>query len=439
MRRILTAVGLPFALVAATAAIARPVRAADAPLRIDDAVKLALAKNEAAQIADYQVDVADAAVEKARVAFLPVIVAAGSDTIRPAPLRANVAPFAITTPVNATTGALTITQPVVNLSAWPLYRQAQRLLDAQRATSTDAKRILQFNAANAFLQTLSQEAVLQAAQRRLDAANANLADTTARAKAQLNSTNDVTRAQVDLAAAQQELAGDVGNVQKAYLSLSFVINTATTGPLSAPTSTLQAAATPVPDAGALVATAQNRRLDLVAAIHAARAAHLFADEPMMRLAPVLGLTGTLSDTPYLSVPNQPVATLAATLTWTIYDAGSRYADKHSRSAQASISDLQLDLLRRQVTNDVHNAVVLLQASQDALKAAASGVASSRKNVDETSVLYRQGLATALDLTTANDSRFEAEIAYSGAEYAMALAYLALRQSMGLDPIGTELR
>ena len=92
-----------------------------------------------------------------------------------------------------------------------------------------------------------------------------------------------------------------------------------------------------------------------------------------------------------------------------------------------------------MTNDVHNAFVLLQASQDALKAAAEGVAASRKNVDETSVLYRQGLTTALNLTNANDSRFEAEIAYSGAEYAMALAYLALRQSMGLEPIGTELR
>jgi outer membrane protein TolC len=439
MRRILTATGVPFAFVAAIAATTHVAKAADQPLRIEDAVKLALAKNEAAQIAEYQVDVADAAVEKARVAFLPVLTATGSDTLRPNPIRGNVSPFAVSTPVNATTGALTITQPVLNLSAWPLYRQAQRLLDAQRATSTDSKRILQFNAANAFLQTLSQEAVLQAAQRRVDAANANLTDTTARAKAQLNSTNDVTLAQVDLAAAQQELAGDVGNVQKAYLALSFVINTPTTGPLTAPAATLQAAAAPTPDASVLVTTAQNRRLDLVAAVHAARAGHLFADEPMMRLAPVLGLTGILSDTPYLTTPNQPVATLAATLTWTIYDAGSRYADKHSRDAQASITDLQLDLIRRQVTNDVHNALVLLQASQEALKAAAVGVAASRKNVDETSVLYRQGLTTALNLTNANDSRFEAEIAYSGAEYAMALAYLALRQSVGLDPIGTELR
>ena len=65
--------------------------------------------------------------------------------------------------------------------------------------------------------------------------------------------------------------------------------------------------------------------------------------------------------------------------------------------------------------------------------------AARKNVEETATLYRQGLATALELTDANDSRFEAEIGYSGAEYAMALAYLALRQAVGLDPIGTELK
>ena len=45
----------------------------------------------------------------------------------------------------------------------------------------------------------------------------------------------------------------------------------------------------------------------------------------------------------------------------------------------------------------------------------------------------------LDLVTANDSAFTAEVNYASAEFAMAQAYLGLRQSVGLDVLGTELR
>ncbi len=124
----LPAVLLPFAANAAT----------DHPLRIDEAVQLALARNEAAKIADAQVVVADAAVEKARAAFLPTIVGVGTDV-----------QHAVTQPANIGTASGTFSLPLLNAPAWPLYRQAQRLLDAQRATSTDAKRLLSFSAANA--------------------------------------------------------------------------------------------------------------------------------------------------------------------------------------------------------------------------------------------------------------------------------------------------
>src|SRR5579864_172097 len=50
-----------------------------ARLRLEDAVTLALSTNERARISDYQVLVAEAAVEKARSAFLPVLQGVGSD------------------------------------------------------------------------------------------------------------------------------------------------------------------------------------------------------------------------------------------------------------------------------------------------------------------------------------------------------------------------
>ena len=64
---------------------------------------------------------------------------------------------------------------------------------------------------------------------------------------------------------------------------------------------------------------------------------------------------------------------------------------------------------------------------------------ARQNVDETAILYRQGLAKAIELVDANDSRFTAEVNDATAEFAMAQAYLSLRQALGLEPLGTELK
>jgi outer membrane protein TolC len=127
------------------------------------------------------------------------------------------------------------------------------------------------------------------------------------------------------------------------------------------------------------------------------------------------------------------------LTWTIFDQGARYADKRSRDAQQEIADQNLLLLVRTVDAQVRSAAALLVAAQGAYRAASDGVKFAQQNVDETAILYRQGLATALELVDANDSRFTAESNFASAQFAMAQAYLGLRQALGLDALGTELR
>src|SRR5579884_698584 len=157
--------------------------------RLEDAVRLAESRNERAKISDLQVLVADAAVERARAGFLPVASLSGNDQQHLEPVRPS--------PSNVGQASFTVNQPIVNAPAWPLYAQAKQLADAQRAQNVDDKRLLCFDAARAFFTVLNAEAVLNAADRQLDMAKANLADAQARAQAQLASSNDVTRAQID--------------------------------------------------------------------------------------------------------------------------------------------------------------------------------------------------------------------------------------------------
>jgi outer membrane protein TolC len=211
--------------------------------------------------------------------------------------------------------------------------------------------------------------------------------------------------------------------------------------LTRPDPILAAAERPLGPADALVRFALEHRPDVLVDKNAALAAHHFAAEPMMRLVPSIGLTGTASGT-----TNTPIATkawnqetVAATLSWTIYDAGARYADKHSRDAQATIADLNLEQLSRNVDAQVRGAMALLVAAQAEFQVAAQARDAANLNVDETAILYKQGLAKAIELVDANDSRFTAEVNYAVAQYSMAEAYLGLRQALGLDPLGTELQ
>jgi len=399
-------------------------------MTLQESVRFALTRNERARISDLNVVVAEAAVEKARVAFLPVITALGNDIQHAyAPPNNNIG-----------TASLTINQPVFNAAAFPLYGQARKLADAQHDQNIDDKRLLEFLAANAYFTVLDAQDIVTAAQRQLDNSKANLADTQARAESGLTSTNDVTRAQVDTTSAVAEVEKDKGALDNAYVQLAFALNAPVPSALVPPTATLAAAEQAPGGSDALVRLAMDHRPDLMVAKYQAMAAKDFAAEPLLRAVPVLGVQGQVAGT------TAPAGThpwndenVSATLTWTLYDAGNRYADKHARDAQLEIASLNLQNLARNIDAQVRSAVALLVSAQATFHVADDTVKYARQNVEETAILYRQGLAKAIELVDANDSRFTAEVNYAAAEFTMAQAYLNLRQALGLGALGTELK
>jgi outer membrane protein TolC len=397
-------------------------------LKLEDAVHLALTRNERTVIADLNVKIVEAGVSKARAAFLPILSADGNNTLKPFDKS----------PVDVATARLTVSQPVLVPSAFPLYSEAKENLASQVAQTIEDKRQLTFDAAKAFFNVLLAEKVLEAAHRKLDTAKADLLDTTAQMQAQLVSSNDVTRAQISLSGSVREVAADQGALDAAYLQLAFVVNTPVSPGLTAPTALLEASERPLPPIDKLVAASLAHRPDLVARKHAAIAAHDFAREPHMRFYPTVGVSAQGTATTNAGTGHDIDAQLAITASWEIWDAGVRDADARSRDASASIADLTRNTLERSIEVQVRTAVVQLASAQQALAAARDAQVASAKSADETAILYHQGLAKAIELLDANDQRFVADVNFAAAQDTVATAYLALRQAMGLDPIGTEL-
>jgi outer membrane protein TolC len=419
--------GSRFVLGAAIVVAAASARA-DAPLTLEGAVQQALAHNERSAIATLDVTVSEASLSRARAAFLPALTASGNDSYGPFDKGSK----------NSARATLTASQPIIAPSAWPLYSQAKHALEAQQAQSADDRRQLAFDTAKAYMSILLADQVVQAAQKKLDTARADLADTDAQVKAALVSSNDVTRAQISLSGSVRELAADQGNLEAAYVSLELLLNAKIPRQLDRPVALLAASEKPLGPVDQLVAASLKSRPDLAARKAAALAAHDFANEPRYRFFPTLSVQAqgiaSSSGTPS---GHDVDATLSLTAGWNIWDAGVRSADERGRAASAQIADLETVALERTIDAQVRSAALQLTSSQQAVVAARDAVTASQKSAMETAILYHQGLAKAIELVDANEQRFLAEVNLAEAEFTLASAYFALLQAMGRGPLDLE--
>ncbi|MCC7261607.1 MAG: TolC family protein [Candidatus Latescibacteria bacterium] len=409
---------------------------AQEPLSIERAVQLALERNERAQTAQLQARAADARVARARAFFFPDLALAGAYTHRPSKVAGDedavprsqdlLAPRAIAT--------LTLFDP----RALPLYRQARRERDAAHLNARESRRLLGFEAADAFLRTLSAEQVHEAARRRLDLAEQSLADARARFAAQLVGSNDVTRAELELATARHQATRARGEAENAYVYLGYLLDSPVAGPLAAPQTLLGIAALAPGTEAPLIEGALASRLDLAASQRHAQAQAAAAAEPLRRLLPSLSANGQYRFTRELN-PDDDTRDWSAglELNWSLYDRGQLWAERAERRALARIADLEAQAARRRAALEVRTALVALASQQAAIDQAQVAASVARENAAQIAELYRQGLTSALAVADASARLFEAEVELAREQYGVALAYLDLRSARGLNPVGEE--
>ncbi|HUR82677.1 MAG TPA: TolC family protein [Thermoanaerobaculia bacterium] len=394
---------------------------APAPLTLERAVSLALERNERAAIADTTVAAAEARLSRARSAFFPRVDVTGN-------YRND---YAESTDRTLSTAAL-LTQPLFDARVFPLYRQARFAREAAQFGAGESKRLLGYDAAAVFLTTLSYENVLLAATRRRDFAQTNLADVRARFEAGLVSSNDVTRAELELATAVRGVAQAQGDVAASRVDLENLLK-ADVGPLAPPAALLDAAATaPATD----VPGAQQRRGDIAQARAEVESLRAFADEPRARFLPSVNFTAQTRNINDGAITNRNnEGFFSFNFNWPVLDGGLRRSDRLEREAILRGAELELEASLRDVEREMKSAAVQLSTEQAALREAIAAVKAARKNTEETSILYREGLASALELADATQRLFEAEVAEATATYRMTLAYLSLREASGVSAVG----
>jgi outer membrane protein TolC len=407
-------------------------------LTLEQAIAHALAHNEQPRMASERARATEARVDRARSMFFPTVTAVGSYLFRPDPAS-------VTTPLgtrsqdrHAFTGAVGLNVNVFEPRAFPLYSQAKHENAAADLRAEETQRRLAFDVARAYIAALGVEQVQRAAEQRLWLAQRILDGASGRFEAGLSSSNDVTRAQLEMASAKRELARSRGDVESARLELGFLIGADVREALVAPPAALSTGAASS-DARALSEDARARRKDLAAANQQSDALDAAADEPTMRWLPNLALTADYRATTEEFFGRHDELTAGVQLTWVLWDGGERSADRDERVAVATVSEIEAQVLSRRIGVDVRQALTQIQRGQaEAVEAEAAAIAA-RKNMDETRELYRQGLLQSLAVADAALQLFAAEVELVRARYGVATAMLDLRSAAGLDPFGKEPR
>ncbi len=413
--------------------------AAEEALSLEQAVQLALSRNERALAAGEQMAVTQGLVTQARAYFFPAISLTGNYTRRPNAVERELNGQAITIQsLNALSGYAALSMILFDPYGIPTYRQALLENRAQRFSSAELKRQLSFEVASAFLTTLTMDQVYEATGHRLEYAGKTLDAARARYAAGLVSVNDVTRAELEYATAEMARTQTQGEVQTAYLELGYLLDTAIDGKLAAPELLLAQAEQPAASADDLLAGAESRRLDLRALAWHARAQHALVLEPSLKWLPSLSLSSQYRYTNEAGLTGKSTTWSAGlALNWSIFDGFLRNGEYKQYSALARLADLNVQGATRRLALEVRDSLVKLTSQQASLNKAQVAVDAARKNAAETAELYRQGLSNALQVADANVSLFEAEVEVARQRNGLAMALLNLRAAQGLDPFGKE--
>jgi outer membrane protein TolC len=421
-------------IVIALAAL--PGLAQQEPLTLRGAIDLALTRNERAMAADARSEAASSRVDRARAFFFPELELSGTYLQRGYESTRQIGDEVVTLQARDAQNTLsTLSWTLFDARAFPLFRQSKLLAEASRLDALQQRRLLAYEAAGAYLATLGFEAVSGAAERRQVFARESLDDARARFEAGLVSSNDVTRAELELANAELAASRASADFETARLNLADLLVTDLPATLVAPVEILDLAAQPPAADDVEIDAARERRYDLLALENTTAAQKEFAKEPMLRLVPTLDLSGSYRTTSDEGLSGRDYDSSASlVMTWTLFDGGEAFAERAERLALARAAEYDLGRATRAVSTDVRIARARLVSEQASIRQAAAAVSAARKNSTESSELYREGLATALERSDAAVQLFEAEVAEVRAKFSLAIAWLDLRDALGFDPL-----
>jgi len=321
-----------------------------------------------------------------------------------------------------------VSQSVVDLTAWNNFRSSADLAHAAQFSARDARDSVVLAVCGAYLQIIATSERVKSAHAQLDTANALLSQTQQKRAVGLVAQIDVDRSEVEQLTQQQRVISLETELAKQKIILARMTGLPPNNNYEL-TDTVPFAAAPALDLDAAIAQALAQRADIKAGEAQVRAAERTLAAARDERLPSLSINGN-----YGAIgtnPAQASATFSAAATFSvpIWQGGRTEGDIKEAHATLAQRQAELDDIKGQVESDVRNAYLDLQAATSQLKVAQRNLQVTRETLDLTRQRFDAGVTDNVEVVQAQESLTSAELDGINSVFAHNVAKLSLARAI----------
>ena len=384
------------------------------------------------EITRQQAEIASAQTDAALSALLPFFNASGSfihnqyDTVVPLGSPGGPTQNVVLQPFNQLVGTLTLQATLFDGGAIERYLASRHGREASATRVEQSRRDLQLLIAQVYYQVVAAQGTVLASQRALDTAKKNEDFVAVRYQQGTAPKLTYDKAKVDTSTAQTNLI----LAQRALENLRRRFATLTSLPEPRDLPEPENIPAPTLDEDALVKAAWAQRPEVIAAQQTIAQANSSKSAAWGAALPTLNanLQEHLTNAAGF-VGRSSYYTAALNLNWTV-DPLLTAADVHQADANIRIAQEDLAAARENVRDDVHSAILEVNANRQRLNEALAQVDNAREALQLAELKLKEGVATPLEVSQAQTDAFRAEasLALTRADYAYSL--LEVRHAVG---------
>jgi len=319
---------------------------------------------------------------------------------------------------------------LLNLSALQNYLASKHNFEGAKLSVYDARDMVVLTVGNAYLTCIADKGLIDAAQAQVNTSKVSLDQAVDNHQAGTAPLLDELRARVDYQTQQQELI----NVQNAYdkdrialaraigLSLEQKFKLTSEEPY-APLDNLDPD-TAVKQALAARSDLKALREQVTAAEHARKAA---TDERL----PVIGFSGDYGDIGVNPANSHGTGDATGTLNMPVFEEAKLRGDAKQAQSQLDQEQARLSDLQGQISADVRDSILDIQAAEKQVQVSRSNVELAREALTEAQERYKAGVDNNLAVSQALASLAQADNQYVNSLYQHNVAKLSLARALGV--------
>jgi outer membrane protein TolC len=332
-------------------------------------------------------------------------------------------------PFNYVDMRATLTQTVVDLTAWNNYRSAAEGLRANQLSAEDASDLVVLAVGGAYLQVIAAKAKVEATRAQLETANALYQQTLQQRNVGLVALTDVNRSRVQALTQQQRLLSLENDLAKHKINLARFTGLPPTDQydISDEVPFSPAPALTVDEA---IKQAFAHRADLKSAEAQVRMAERARSAARAERLPSVSVSadyGVIGPNPSQT---HGTFTVSATVRVPIWQGGRTEGNIEQSEAALYERQAEVEDLKGRIESEVRSAYLDLQAAASQVDLALKNIEASEQNLELTRQRFEAGVSDNVEVVQSQESVATGRLDYINSVFAHNLAKLSLARAVG---------